>query len=80
VMETVSTFLMTTKRSGLLVDGIETIISENGFDLALAFIKRLNDLAVIHGASVMMWVDRNRMPEDQNIAISDEFDEIHDYL
>ncbi|GEM_PF-1291614 len=79
-MEAVSTFLMTTKRSGLLVDGIEAIVSENGFEAALAFIKRMNDLATIHGASVMMWIDRNRMPEDQNIAVSDEFDEIHDYL
>jgi len=80
VMEAVSTFLMTTKRSGLLMDGIEAIVSENGFEAALAFVKRMNDLATIHGASVMMWIDRNRMPEDQNIAISDEFDEIHDYL
>lgn len=80
VMETVSTFLMTTKRSGLLVDGIEAIVAENGFDAALAFVKRLNDLAAIHGASVLMWMDRNRMPEGQNNTLSDEFDEIHDYL
>lgn len=79
-METVSTFLMTTKRSGLLLDGLETIIAENGFDSALAFVKRLNDLAAIHGASVILWLDRNRLPDDQNDAVSDEFDEIHDYL
>lgn len=80
VMETVSTFLMTTKRSGLLVDGLETIIAENGFEAALAFVKRINDLAAIHAASVILWLDRNRLPDDQNNAVSDEFDEIHDYL
>ena len=79
-METVSTFLMTTKRSGLLLDGIEAIISENGFEAALAFIRRINDLAAIHGASIIMWFDRNRLPEEQNAAINDEFDEVHDYL
>ncbi|MEW5747963.1 MAG: DUF835 domain-containing protein [Candidatus Thermoplasmatota archaeon] len=79
-METVSTFLMTTKRSGLLLDGIEAIISENGFDAALAFIRRLNDLAAIHGASIIMWYDRGRLPEAQDKALSDEFDEVHDYL
>ncbi|MGD9963602.1 MAG: DUF835 domain-containing protein, partial [Thermoplasmata archaeon] len=79
-METVSTFLMTTKRSGLLLDGIEFIISENSFDEALAFVKRVNDLAVVHGASVIMWFDSGRLPEGQAKSLSDEFDELHDYL
>ena len=80
VMETVSTFLMTTKHSGLLVDGIESIVSANGFEAALAFVKRLNDLAVVHGSSILMWFDKDRLPQDQARAISDEFDELHDYL
>lgn len=79
-METVSTFLMTTKRSGLLIDGIEALVSENGFEAAMAFIRRLNDLAAIHGASIIMWYDRERLPEAQDKAFSDEFDEVHDFL
>lgn len=79
-METVSTFLMTTKRSGLLLDGLESIIAQNSFEAALAFVKRVNDLARVHGASVMMWFDRNRIPEGQAKALSAEFDEVHDYL
>lgn len=80
LMETISTFMMTTKRSGLLLDGIEAIVSENGFENSLALVKRVNDLAAVHGASVIMWFDRGRMPEDQARSLSDEFDEVHDYL
>jgi hypothetical protein len=79
-METVSTFLMTTKSAGVLVEGIETLIELNGFDKALAFVKRLNDLAAIHGSTIIMTVDKKAIPEDQYKAISDEFDEIHDFL
>ncbi len=79
-METISTFLMTTKRAGLLLDCVESVISKNSFDEALAFIKRVNDLAKVHGASVIMWFDRERIPEGQAKSLSDEFDEVHDYL
>ncbi len=79
-METVSTFLMTTKKSGLLLDGIWSIVSSNGFEEALAFVRRINDLAKVHGASVIMWFDRDTLPEGQGKALSDEFDEVHDYL
>ncbi len=79
-METVSTFLMTTKRSGLLLEGLEVILSANGFEAALAFIKRMNDLSAIHGASVIVPVNKESMSEDEYKLISDEFDEVHDYL
>ena len=79
-METISTFLMTTKRAGLLLDCVESVISKNSFDEALAFIKRVNDLAKVHGASVITWFDRERIPEGQAKSLSDEFDEVHDYL
>jgi len=79
-METASTFLMTTKKSGLLMDGIAAVISANTFEDALAFVKMVNDLAKVHGGSVILWFDRNALPESQGKALSDEFDEVHDYL
>ena len=79
-MELVSTFLMTTKEAGVLVEGIESLIEMNGFDKALAFVKRLNDLAAIHGSTIIMTVNKKSIPEDQYKAVSDEFDEIHDFL
>jgi predicted RNA-binding Zn-ribbon protein involved in translation (DUF1610 family) len=79
VMETVSTFLMTTKEAGVLIDGIETLIELNGFDKMLAFIKKINDLATIHGSTILLALNKTKLPPEQFKAISGEFDEIHDY-
>ena len=79
-METASTFLMTTKRAGLMVDGLDHLIDLNGFEKVAAFIRRLNDLAMIHGSSVLLFLDKSQVDDDQLRHISDEFDEVHDYL
>jgi hypothetical protein len=78
-MEVVSTFLMTTKGAGVLIDGIETLIEIVGFDKVLAFVKKVNDLAAIHGSTILLSVNKSKLPPDQFKAISDEFDEVHDY-
>jgi hypothetical protein len=78
-MELVSTFLMTTKEAGVLLDGIESLIEMNGFDKVLAFVKRLNDLAAIHRSTIILSVNKKTVAQDQFKSISDEFDEIHDY-
>ncbi len=78
-MELVSTFLMTTKGAGVLIDGIETLIEMNGYDKALDFVKRLNDLAAIHGSTIILSLKKKALPEDQVKKINEEFDEIHDY-
>lgn len=78
-METVSTFLMTTKGAGLLIDGIESLIEMNGFDKVLAFLKKVNDLAKTHGSTILMSIDKTKLPADQFKVISDSFDELHDY-
>jgi hypothetical protein len=78
-MEIVSTFLMTTKAAGVLLDGIEQLTEINGFDKVLAFVKRLNDLAAIHGSTIIVAVNKKGLPEDEFKKLSDEFDEIHDY-
>jgi len=78
-MESVSTFLMTTKAAGVLVDGIDVLIEMNGFDKVLSFVKRLNDLAAIHGSTILLSVNKHALQTEQYKALSDEFDEIHDY-
>jgi len=78
-METVSTFLMTTKGAGVLVEGIDSLIEQNGFDKVLSFIKKINDLASTHGSTILLALDKTKLPPDQFKAISDEFDELHDY-
>ncbi len=78
-METVSTFLMTTKGSGVLLDGIDFLIELNGFDKVLAFIKKMNDLATTHGSTILLYVNKTKLPPEQYKVISAEFAEIHDY-
>ncbi|UCE81018.1 MAG: DUF835 domain-containing protein [Methanobacteriota archaeon] len=79
-METASTFLMTTKRAGLMIDGMSLLLELNGFDKVLAYVRRLNDLAVIHGSTILLHTDKSELEEEQFKRLSDEFDEIHDYL
>ncbi len=79
-MEIASTFLMTTKRAGLMIDGLDVLIELNGLEKVVAFIRRLNDLAMIHGSSILLFLDRSWVDDDQFTRISDEFDEVHDYL
>ena len=78
-METVSTFLMTTKDAGVLIEGIETLIEQNGFEKVHTFIKKINDLAKTHGSTIILAVNKTKLTPEQFKAISDEFGEIHDY-
>jgi len=80
VIQAVSTFLQTTKSAGVLLDGIDRLIELNGFDKVMVLIRRINDLAVIHGSTIVLSVDKGKLPQGQFREISDEFDEIHDYL
>jgi len=78
-MEVVSTFLMTTKNAGVLVDGIETLSEMNGFDKVMAFVKKLNDLARTHGSTIIVSVSRKAISESQLKGLTDVFDEVHDF-
>jgi hypothetical protein len=63
-----------------MVDGIDLLIELNGFERVIAFVKRLNDLAMIHSSSILLFIDKSTIDEEQLKNISDEFDEVHDYL
>ncbi len=78
-MEMASTFLMTSKQAGVLVEGLDILVEANGFDKVLSFVKKVNDLAAIHGSTIVFAVDKAKLSEQQYKALSDEFDEIHDF-
>ena len=78
-MESISTFLMTTKNAGVLLEGIESLSELNGFEKVLAFVKKLNDLAAIHSSTIIAYVNKSAFKPEQMKTLSDEFDEIHDY-
>jgi hypothetical protein len=78
-MEMASTFLMTSKQAGVLVEGLDILIDANGFDKVLSFAKKINDLAAIHGSTIVFAINKAKLSEEQYKALSDEFDEIHDF-
>jgi len=55
------------------------LIELNGFDRVMSFLKKVNDLATTHGSTILLSLDKTKVPPDQYKAISDEFDEIHDF-
>jgi hypothetical protein len=78
-MEAISTFLMTTKSAGVLLEGVESLSEQNGFEKVMAFVKKLNDLAVIHGSTIIAYANKKTLKPEELKVLSDEFDEIHDY-
>ncbi len=78
-MEVVSTFLMTTKGAGVMLEGVDTLVELNGFEKVLNFIKKINDLASTHGSTIILAMDRKKVTESQFKAISELFDETHDF-
>ena len=78
-MEIVSTFLMTTKGAGVMLEGVDTLIELNGFEKVLNFIKKINDLASTHGSTIILALDKKKVTESQFKAISEQFDETHDF-
>lgn len=78
-MEVVSTFLMTTKNAGVLLDGFETLSEMNGFDKVMAFVKKLNDLAKSHNSTIIVSASKKALSESQLKGLSDAFDEVHDF-
>jgi len=78
-MEIVSTFLMTTKGSGVMLEGVDTLVEMNGFEKVLNFIKKINDLASTHGSTIILALDKKKLTENQFKAISEQFDETHDF-
>ncbi|OGS43674.1 MAG: hypothetical protein A3K76_04460 [Euryarchaeota archaeon RBG_13_57_23] len=78
-MEIVSTFLMTTKGAGVMIEGVDTLIEFNGFEKVLNFIKKINDLASTHRSTIILSVDKKKLTESQFKAISEQFDETHDF-
>jgi hypothetical protein len=78
-MEIASTFLMTTKNAGLLIDAVRLLIDENGFDKVNTFIKKLNEIAAMHSSTIILALNRGLVSDEQYKTVSGEFSEIHDF-
>ncbi|MCK4717748.1 MAG: DUF835 domain-containing protein, partial [Thermoplasmata archaeon] len=63
----------------ILLDGLEYLIVENGFDTVLKFIKKITDIASMDEATFLVMVDPSSISEDELSVLRKEFDFVEDF-
>ncbi|GEM_PF-4465030 len=62
----------------VLIDGLEYLIIENGFEEVLKFIKKVTDICSMDEATLLVLLDPSSVERDQLTILKKEFDFIHD--
>jgi ribosomal protein S27E len=76
MMRAVSNFFKDTPRGVLMIDGIEYLIVENGFDRVLRFVKKINDLASVNDATIFVSLTPSSLGKDEFAMLRKEFDKV----
>lgn len=76
IMRAVTNFAKTSEGGVILLDGIEYLAIENGFDAALKFVKKVNDLCSINDATLIVPIAPLSLPQDQLSMLKKEFDRV----
>jgi ribosomal protein S27E len=76
MMRAVSNFFKETPRGVLMLDGIEYLVVENGFDRVLRFVKKVNDLASVNDATIFVPLTPNSLASDEFAMLRKEFDKV----
>ena len=75
---TISNFIKDMETAVILIDGLEYLVVENGFDNVLRFIKKINDISSVNGATLIMSVNPKSMSQDELTVLMKDFDVIED--
>ncbi len=75
---TISNFIKDMENAVILIDGLEYLVVENGFDNVLRFIKKINDISSVNGATLIMSVNPKSMSQDELTVLMKDFDIIED--
>ncbi len=75
---TISNFIKEMETAVILIDGLEYLVVENGFDNVLRFIKKINDISSVNGATLIMSVNPKSMSQDELTVLMKDFDVIED--
>ncbi len=75
---TISNFIKEMESAVILIDGLEYLVVENGFDNVLRFIKKINDISSVNGATLIMSVNPKSMSQDELTVLMKDFDIIED--
>jgi len=74
LMREVALFLKNNKGGVLLLDCIETLILENGFDKVVKFLKKVGDMAAVNGNTLLAVVNDQSMEKEKLSVLSKNFD------
>jgi hypothetical protein len=76
MMRAISHFLKEHPEGAVMIDGIENLIVENGFDDVFRFIKKINDLASVGGATIFVPLAPSSLGKDELATLQKEFDRV----
>ncbi len=76
IMRAVSNFFKETPRGVVMIDGIEYLVVENGFDRVLRFVKKINDLASVSEATIFVPLTPSSLGKDEFAMFRKEFDKV----
>ncbi|MEM3493743.1 MAG: DUF835 domain-containing protein, partial [Thermoplasmata archaeon] len=74
LMREVGNFLKNNKEGVLVLDCIETLILENGFDKVVKFLKKIGDMAAVNGNTVLAVINDKSMEQEKLYVLSKSFD------
>ena len=76
IMRALSNFVKNNKGGALVLDGLEYLVVENSFDRVLKFIKKVNDLASVHDATMFVPITPTGLGPEEMTLLRKEFDKV----
>jgi hypothetical protein len=76
MMRAISNFLKESPEGAVMIDGVENLIVENGFDDVFRFLKKINDLASVGGATIFVSLAPSSLGKDELALLQKEFDKV----
>lgn len=76
MMRAITNFLKKSPEGVVMIDGVESLIVENGFDDVYRFLKNINDLASVGGATIFVSLAPSSLGKDELAVLQKEFDKV----
>jgi hypothetical protein len=76
IMRAISTFMKEKGGGIVLIDGVEYLISENGYEAVSTFLKKINDMASVNNFTILVPVNPAGIESEKLSALRREFDKV----
>ncbi|MEM3492947.1 MAG: DUF835 domain-containing protein, partial [Thermoplasmata archaeon] len=74
IMRAITSFIKSNKNAVIMLDGFENLVLGNNFLDALKFMKKVNDVAAMHHATVLVPISPKAFDEKDMYTLRKEFD------